>query len=202
MNQKAAIYIRTSTEMQANGLDSQKRALIEYCKARGIEDLEVFEDFGISGARSSRPALDSMMAKCKSGQVSKVIVYSFSRFGRSLKHLILALEEFDKLKVSFISVTESVDLSTAFGRTIFNIICSIAQLERELVSERVRNGMKAAKIRGSKIGATKKFSNPQLFIQLRQNGLSTREIAKMLACGQSTVIRSLRQSAPKGTPAA
>ena len=127
-----AIYIRTSTETQINGMDSQKRALIEYCKSRGIEKYEIFEDFGVSGAKSSRPALDSMMAKCKNGEVSKVVVYSFSRFGRSLKHLILSLEEFEKQKVSFISVTESVDLGTAFGRTVFNIICSIAQLEREV----------------------------------------------------------------------
>ncbi len=195
---KVALYIRTSTELQTNGMDSQKRALIEYCKSRGLDDYIVFEDFGVSGAKSSRPALDCMISKCKSGEISKVIVYSFSRFGRSLKHLILSLEDFEKWNVSFISVTESVDLGTAFGRTIFNIICSIAQLERELVSERVKNGMKAAKVRGSKIGAKKKFENSQLFLQLSKNGLSTREIAKILSCGQSTVVRALKRHEPQG----
>lgn len=190
---KTALYIRTSTEIQINGLDSQKQALENYCKISSIQDYEVYSDFGHSGSKESRPELDRMLTDCRLGLVTSVIVYSFSRFARSTKHLILALEEFDSLNIKFISLTENLNTSTPLGRTIFQIIASISELERELIRERVRNGLKAARARGTRLGAVKKYTNCEVFKQLSRSGLTVREIAKTLNCSTSTVIRALKE---------
>lgn len=191
---KTAIYLRTSTDMQANGLDSQRRALEEYCKQKGLNDFIVFEDFGVSGAKQSRPGLDKLMQAARINEIDKVIVYSFSRFARSTKHLIIALEEFDKHSIAFISITENIDTSTALGRTIYQIIASISELERALIAERVRNGLKAAKARGRRLGAIKRHANVEPFIELRKSGMSIRQIARTLKCSPMTVSRCLRKT--------
>lgn len=188
-----ALYLRTSTELQTKGLDAQLSALKIYCEQKDIQNFEIYQDFGISGARSSRPGLDSMLDQARLGKISQVIVYSFSRFARSLKHLILALEEFQSLEVSFVSITESIDLSTPLGKTIFSIIASIGELEREMIRERVRNGLKAAKARGKILGQPKKHINALPFIELKKSGLTHRQIAKTLNCSTGTVSRILSQ---------
>ena len=194
---RVAIYLRTSTDMQTNGLDAQLRALKGYCEQRGIIDYLIFEDAGFSGSKASRPGLDNLISQVRQGSISSVVVYSFSRFARSTAHLILALQEFQSLNVSFVSVTESIDTSTPIGRTVFAIIASIAELERELICERVRNGMKAAKARGKQIGIKKTYDNSEVFFELHRKGLSSRQIAKVLQCSQTTVVRILKSNEPK-----
>ncbi len=189
---KTALYVRTSTDTQSKGLDAQVKALVLYCEVNQITDYTVYSDSGISGSKESRPSLDIMIKDCENGSVSTVIVFSFSRFARSTKALILALERFDSLKIRFISVTESVDTQTAIGKTVFSIIAAIGELERAMIKERVVNGLKAAKARGKKLGASKKFLNINSFTQLNEAGLKTREIAKALNCSQSTVVRVLK----------
>lgn len=194
--------MRTSTDLQMNGLDAQEKALLSYCQIKGLAEFEVFKDSGVSGTKSNRPGLDLMLAKAKNNEFSSVIVYSFSRFARSTKHLLTALDQFNELGISFISISEAIDTSTPLGRTVFTIISSISQLEAELIRERVKNGMRAAKLRGSKIGATKKHTNPQPFIELRKSGMTMREIAKVLQCSPMTVVRLLRQSVTVSEPKA
>jgi DNA invertase Pin-like site-specific DNA recombinase len=193
---KVALYLRTSTEIQVNGLDSQLKALEGFCKSKDITDFLIFKDSGISGTKSNRPALDELMAKVRNNEISSVVVYSFSRFARSTKHLLTALDEFNERQVSFISISESIDTTTPIGRTIFTILSGIAQLEAELIRERVKNGMLAAKARGSQIGAKKIHTNPLPFIELKKSGMTTREIAKVLKCSPMTVVRMLKQSVP------
>lgn len=178
--------------MQAKGLDAQLNSLKLYCEQKGITDYLVYQDFGVSGSKASRPGLDSMLAQARVGNISQVIVYSFSRFARSLKHLILALEEFQSLGISFVSITESMDLSTPLGKTVFSIIASIAELEREMIRDRVRNGLKAAKARGKSLGQPRKHVNSLPFIELRNSGMTIRQIAKTLNCSTATVIRILK----------
>lgn len=189
---KVALYLRTSTEMQANGLDSQQKALEGFCKSKNIEDFLIFKDSGISGTKSNRPALDDLMAKVRSNEISSVVVYSFSRFARSTKHLLTALDEFNERQVSFISISESIDTATPIGRTVFTIISSIGQLEAELIRERVKNGMRAAKARGSQIGAKKIHVNSLPFLELKKSGMKIRQIAKVLKCSPATVVRMLK----------
>lgn len=152
MNKKIFLYCRVSTGMQQTGLESQVRALREYCHRFNINNFIIFEDENQSGTKKSRPALDNMMKRVRAGECEKVIVYSFSRFARSVTHLLTALQEFEDLGVKFISISEAIDTSTPIGRALFTILGSVAQLERDILAERVRNGLANARAKGIKIG--------------------------------------------------
>ena len=193
---KVALYSRVSTDKQQNGLESQRRALEEYCKTKGILEYDVFEDSNISGSKSSRPELDRMLKEVRDGKFDMVLVYSFSRFARSTKFLLDSLEEFSLLKVNFVSLSENIDLSSAIGRAMFTIISAIATLERELIAERVRNGMINARAKGRRIGRPQTI-NDDLIATLRTENYSYREISKMLNIGQGSITASLRRTARK-----
>jgi DNA invertase Pin-like site-specific DNA recombinase len=189
-----AIYCRVSTDSQVNGLESQVRALESYCEANGITEYKLYRELGVSGAKANRPILDQMVKDCEEGRVSTVMVYSFSRFARSTKHLILALEQFNKLNIRFISLTESVDTKSPLGKCLFQIIASIGELEREMIRGRVKAGLLNAKAKGKVLGAKRKYDNPAIFRQLRAKGLTIREIANTVKCSTATVIRMLSNS--------
>ena len=118
---KWALYARTSTSRQEKGLESQIRALKSFCEQKGIADFDVFSDEGVSGAKSSRPGLDQVMQLIRQGKYTGLIVFSFSRFARSTKHLLEALDEFQKLNVGFVSISESIDTSSAIGQALFTL---------------------------------------------------------------------------------
>jgi DNA invertase Pin-like site-specific DNA recombinase len=188
-----AIYLRVSTQdKQESGLASQKLALENYCRSQGIVSYEVYSD-KISGAKTSRPDLDRLIGDCNSGLINNVIVFSFSRFGRSLRHLIESMEYFNSKCIGFISISEKFDTTTSVGRVMFAIISALGQWEREQISSRVKAGMANAKAKGKKIGALKKHTNPAIFLQLKKQGLTTREIARVIKCSPATVVRMLRQ---------
>jgi len=193
---KIALYSRVSTSMQSNGLESQTRTLIESCKSKGYEDYEIFEDVNVSGAKTSRPQLDKMMKEVREGKFQAVYVYSFSRFARSTKYLLEALEEFTALKCNFLSYSESVDLSSPMGRAMFVIISAIATLEREITGERVRSGMANARAKGRQIGRPRTL-NDELISKLRSEGYTYREISSLLKIGQGSITASVRRSAQK-----
>lgn len=191
MERKVAIYLRTSTERQSKGLESQRLALETYLEQQQINNFYVFEDFGVSGAKSKRPGLEKLMFAVRRGEVSKVVVYSFSRFSRSVSHLLRSLEEFRSYRTSFISISENLNTETPMGQAIFTIISAIAQLERELIGERVRNGLKNAKAKGKQLGR-KKDRNSKLIRELAAQGMSYRKIADLAKCSISTVHRELK----------
>lgn len=191
---KTALYCRVSTnDKQDSGLASQQLALENYCKAQGIENYQIYSD-KISGTKTSRPSLDQLIQDCDSGLIENVVVFSFSRFGRSLRHLIESMEYFQGKNIGFISISEKFDTTTSVGRVMFAIISALGQWEREQISSRVKAGMAHAKSKGKKIGAAKKYLNPEIFLHLRQQGMTTREIAKVIKCSPSTVVKMLRQS--------
>lgn len=186
-----AIYSRVSTANQTKGLESQERALEVFCQQNSIGTFKKFSDSNISGARASRPQLDELMREVEKGYVSKVVVYSFSRFARSTKHLLNALEFFKEHNVEFVSLSEKVDTSTPMGRAFFTIISAISQLERELISERVTNGLKNARAKGKRIGRPKTRPS-QSILSLREDNYSYREIAKILGVSHMAVARELK----------
>jgi DNA invertase Pin-like site-specific DNA recombinase len=113
MEKRTACYCRVSTDLQQGGMESQIRVLKTYCEQNNISPVEFFTDEGISGTKSSRPALDRMMTAVANDEISSVIVYSFSRFARSTTHLLTALQTFKKKGVHFISLTEKIDTNSA-----------------------------------------------------------------------------------------
>lgn len=192
------LYARVSTGLQSSGLEAQVRAMREYCDRNKITDFVIFQDENQSGAKSSRPALDSMMLSVRNGECSKVIVYSFSRYARSVGHLLKALEEFKTLNVDFVSCTENIDTNSTMGRAFFGLIAVLAQLERELVIDRVRCGLLNAKAKGIRLGRLK-TRDSVLIRKLKLTGkMSYRQMCSIAKCSQGSISAEVREMKAEG----
>jgi len=148
-------------------------------------------DRGISGSRERRPALDNLLSVCRKRQVDAVVVYRYDRFARSLRQLVNALEEFRALGIDFISIHEGVDTSTPNGRLVFGIFASIAEFERELIRDRVRSGLAAAKAKGKRIGRPKVAVDALRVALLRHQGRSWAQIKAETGVSKGTAQRAL-----------
>ena len=142
---RASVYARVSTSNGGQSPEMQLMELREYCGRRGWQIAGEYVDSGISGAKEHRPQLDALLAACCKRLVDAVVVYRYDRFARSLRQLVNALEEFRSLGIEFISLHEGVDTSTPNGRLVFGIFASIAEFERELIRDRVKSGIAAAR---------------------------------------------------------
>jgi DNA invertase Pin-like site-specific DNA recombinase len=171
---------------QATGLESQMRVLRTYCESNSLTNFEFFTDEGISGTKASRPGLDRLMAAVEAGDVSSVVVYSFSRFARSTTHLLNALQVFKRKGVHFVSLTEKIDTNSAVGVAIFSILAAISQLERDLVADRVKIGLANARAKGRLIGR-KKMRDSDLIRKLLKAGMSYRNISIVAKCSHGSV---------------
>ena len=186
INKRTAAYCRVSTSDQSSGMESQIRVLKQYFEQNKIENVEFFTDEGVSGTKSSRPALDRMMSAIENDEISSVVVYSFSRFARSTTHLLNALQIFKKKGVHFVSLTEKIDTNSAVGVAIFSILASISQLERDLISDRVKMGLANARAKGKLIGR-KKLRDSDLIRKLLKAGMSYRNIGIIAKCSHGSV---------------
>jgi len=186
MSKKTFLYARVSTDQQATGLEAQSRALTDYCRLNKIENYELFADEGISGTKSSRPALDRMMTMIKADEADCVVVYSFSRFARSTTHMLNGLETMKAHNCNFVSLTEKIDTNSPIGKAVFVIISAIAALERDLIAERVKNGLANARAKGKLIGR-KKMRDSDLIRKLLKAGLSYRNVSKIAKCSHGSV---------------
>jgi DNA invertase Pin-like site-specific DNA recombinase len=175
---KVALYTRVSTNDQS--VEMQTSDLKRYCDQRGFEVYKEYSDQGISGVKDRRPALDELMDDAKKKKFDAVLCWRFDRFARSTKHLITALEEFRHLGVDFISYQESIDTSSPLGKAMFTIVSAIAELERNILLERVRAGLKRAKENGAILGRPKRLDLDVKELQKMRDKekLSLREIAK------------------------
>jgi DNA invertase Pin-like site-specific DNA recombinase len=123
-----------------------------YCQQRGLEVYKVYVDRGISGTKDKRPALDTLMDDARKRRFDAVLVWRFDRFARSTRHLITALEEFRHYGIDFISFHENIDTSSPMGKAMFTVVAAVAELERSLIAERVKAGLRNAKSKGKHIG--------------------------------------------------
>ena len=194
---RIALYCRVSTGDQT--CDNQLRDLREYCRARGWTDVREFIDTGISGTKERRPALDKMMAEVKARKVDVVVVAAFDRAGRSVRHLVEMLDLFRHLDVEFISLREQIDTGTPLGAAVYTIIAAISALERSLIVERVKAGLRRARAEGKRLGRPRlQVSERQLRIVASQK-LPVRAAAKALGVSPSSYLRLVRQ--PNGSAA-
>jgi DNA invertase Pin-like site-specific DNA recombinase len=182
---RAAIYARVSTNNGQNP-EMQLDELRAFCKKRGWKAAGEFVDEGISGAKEHRPALDRLLSLCRKRSVDAVVVYRYDRFARSLRNLVNALEEFRALGIDFISLHEGVDTSTPNGRLVFAIFASMAEFERELIRDRVRSGLAAARRKGKRLGRPRVAVDLAKIKHLRSEGASWPTIAEKLGIGVGT----------------
>src|SRR5712664_837093 len=182
---RIGIYARVSTKDQSCEL--QVRDLRAYCAARGFDLVREYVDVGQSGAKDSRPQLNILMDDARKRHFDAIVVWRFDRFARSTKHLLSALEEFRSLGIQFISYQENIDTSSALGQALFTIVSAVAQLERDLIRERVSAGIRNARANGKQLGRPKSGVDCDRILQLKAQGHSLRQIAATLGVGYGTV---------------
>ena len=187
---RVALYCRVSTRDQR--CDLQVRDLRAYCAARKFTIFREYIDEGESGAKNSRPELNNLMADARKRKFDSVVVWRFDRFARSTKHLLLALEEFRALGIEFISYQENVDTTSPLGQALFTIVSAVAQLERDLIRERVNAGIRHARACGKQLGRPRRIVDRDELSRLQAGGVSLRAIAKKLGIGYGTVRLRLR----------
>lgn len=195
---RVAVYARVSTANHGQDPTVQTRELREYCARRGWQLAGEFVDIGISGSKEKRPELDRLMAAAHRRQFDVVIVWKFDRFARSVSHLLRALETFQALGIHFVSLSESLDTSTPAGKMVFTVLGAVAELERSLIVERVRAGMRNAKAKGKLIGRPVVFVDARRVAILREEGRSWPSIAAELGLGVGTVHRAYQKLSKKG----
>lgn len=194
---RAALYARVSPNIGHQDPEVQLRELRQYCQRRGWEIAGEYIDH-MSGGRERRPSLDRLLSDCRRRQVDAVVVYRYNRFARSLRQLVNALEEFQSLGIEFVSLHEGVDTSTPNGRFVFGIFASIAEFERELIRDRVRSGLAAAKAKGKRLGRPRRVVDRQKITRLRAEGLSWAKIKQQTGVSRGTAQRIV-SSLPQNT---
>jgi DNA invertase Pin-like site-specific DNA recombinase len=190
---RAALYARVSTVDQTTA--NQLLDLRQMVQQRGYQVVEEYVDHGISGAKVRRPALDKMMADARRGQFDIVVVWAADRLARSVKHFVDVLSELDHLGVAFLSFREQIDTAGPLGRAIMVIVSAIAELERSLIVERVRAGMRRARQEGRRIGRAPLNVDRQAVLRDRGRGLSLTDIAQAHRISRASVSRIIKEAA-------
>jgi DNA invertase Pin-like site-specific DNA recombinase len=199
---RCACYLRVSTANQSRQGDSarfdqnpevQEQPLRELIEQRGWRLHRVYSDRA-SGTQERRPGLDALMKDARRGAFDVVVVWRFDRFARSVKQLVLALEEFRSLGIDFLSHQEALDTSTPMGKAMFTVIAAMAELERSIIRERIVAGLEYARQRGTRsgkpVGRPKAVFNRDQIPRLRAEGHSLLEIARRLGTSVASVRRA------------
>lgn len=187
---RAAIYARTSTADQHP--DAQLGPLRAFCEARAWSTAE-HTDVGVSGARDRRPALDQLLADARARRIDVVVTSRLDRLARSLAHLVRLGEELRELGVALVVTEQSIDTTTSTGRLMFSMLGAVAEFERDLLRERTRAGLAAARRRGRHPGRPPALDRRGLdrARRLAASGNSIRSIADVLGVSKSAVHRAL-----------
>ena len=167
----------------------QLRELREYCERRGWSVAGEFVDLGISGTKEKRPELDRLMSEAHRRRFNAVIVWKFDRFARSVSHLLRALETFQALGIHFVSLSVSLDTSTPAGKMVFPVLGAVAELERSLIVERVKAGLRNARAKGKRLGRPKRVVDTRRVAGLRAQGAGWKAISRELGIGVGTLYR-------------
>jgi DNA invertase Pin-like site-specific DNA recombinase len=183
---KTAIYARVSTGNGNQHPEMQLREIRSYAKRRGWAVTREYIDEGISGMKESRPELNKLLADAHLRRFDAVVCWRFDRFARSVSHLLRALETFKALGIEFVSLSEQVDTSTPTGKMVFTVLGAVAELERNLIAERVRAGLRNARAKGKILGRPRKIANSDEIKRLRSQGASWRAVGTALGVSAAT----------------
>jgi DNA invertase Pin-like site-specific DNA recombinase len=188
---RVAIYSRVSSGDQ--NVATQLCDLRPLAKARGYEIVAEYSDM-ISGTKAKRPGLDKLMFDARRGRFDVVLVWAFDRMARSVRHFLEVLDELNHLNIGFISFRENLDTSGPLGRAMIVIVAAISELERSLIVERVKSGMRRAKLEGRQIGRARLDINRQQVVTDRRTGMSLTLVARMHSVSRATVCRLMKES--------
>src|SRR5215472_13823742 len=200
---RAALYVRVSTTNRATrnqavfeqNPEVQEQPLWQMAEQRGWSVTKVYSD-RMSGSKEDRPGLKALMQDARRGAFDVVVVWRFDRFARSIEQLVFALAEFRTLGIDFVSSQEALDTSTPMGKAMFTVIGAMAELERNVIRERVVAGMEHARHHGTKtgnaIGRPKRVFDRGEVVRLRATGLSIERIARQMRLGVGTVVRVIQ----------
>ena len=189
---RAVLYMRVSTVDQRP--ETQLHDLRQMAGQRGYQIVQEYTD-RISGTKAKRPGLDQMMTDARRGRFDVVLVWACDRIARSTRHFLAVLDDLNRIGVEFVSFRENIDTGGPLGRAIVIIIAAIAELERSLIVERVRAGMRRARLEGQRIGRTPLVLDNAAIQQDRQRGQSIRQIAKGYSVSTATIQRVLKKTA-------
>jgi DNA invertase Pin-like site-specific DNA recombinase len=179
-----AVYVRVSQLDQSP--ENQLNELRRYVAARGWESTE-FIEHGVSGAKDKRPELDRMLSAVRRKRFDAVVAWKLDRLGRSMRHLILLLDELRALEVGLVTLGEGLDTTTPAGRMAFGIFASVAEFERERLRERTLLGLDRARAQGKRLGRP---VNSELRARIEACvGLSVRQAAKQVGCSTATIYK-------------
>jgi DNA invertase Pin-like site-specific DNA recombinase len=189
---RAALYMRVSTVDQHP--ETQLLDLRQMAAQRGFEIVAEYTD-RISGAKARRPGLDQMMKEARRGRFDVLLVWACDRIARSTRHFLEVLDELNRLNIEFVSFREQIDTGGPLGRAIVVIIGAVAELERNLIIERVRAGMRRALLEGRSIGRPSLELDRTAIVRDRQHGHSLGQLARSYAVSRTTIYRVLQEHA-------
>lgn len=189
---RAALYCRVSTIDQHP--ETQLNELREFAAQRGFQIVQEYADHGVSGTKARRPALDKLLADAHRRRFDVVAVWSCDRLARSTKHFLQVLDELNGLGIQFLSQREAIDTDGVLGRAILTIISAIAELERSLIVERVRSGMRRAKLEGRQIGRSRLDVDRGQVVLDRRSGMSLTQVAKKHGISRASVCRLTKET--------
>ena len=180
--------------------ESQLHDLRQLASQRGFEIAKEYTD-KISGAKARRPGLDELLRDARRGRFDVVVCWAFDRIARSVTHFLQVLDELNHLEIEFISFREQIDTGGPLGRAMVIIVGAIAELERSLIIERVRAGMRRARLEGRQIGRTPLQLDHEAIVNDRRRGLSIRQVARNHGVSTATIQRVLKDQAAGPKPA-
>lgn len=186
---RAVLYTRVSSVDQHP--ETQLCDLRPLAAARGYEIVGEYSDT-ISGSKAKRPGLDQLMADARRRRFDVVLVWAFDRMARSVKHFLEILDDLNHLNVEFVSFRENIDTGGPLGRAMVIIVGAIAELERSLIVERVKAGMRRAKLEGRQIGRSRLDMNREQIVHDRRTGMSLTQVAKKHGISRASVCRVMK----------
>jgi DNA invertase Pin-like site-specific DNA recombinase len=195
---RVVIYTRVSSVDQNHA--AQLCDLRPLAAARGYEIVGEYADT-ISGSKAKRPGLDKLMADARRGRFDGVLLWAFDRMARSVKHFLEVLDELNHLNIALISFRENIDTSGPLGRAMIVIVAAISELERSLIVERVKSGMRRARLEGRQIGRARLDVNREQVVFDRRSGLSLTQVAKRHNISRASVCRLMKEANDSFHPA-
>jgi DNA invertase Pin-like site-specific DNA recombinase len=187
---RAAIYARVSTPDQH--LETQLFDLRDLVAKRGYTVIREFEDRGVSGSKSKRVGLDAMLSSARRREFDVLLVAAFDRIARSTKNFLEIVDELNELGIEFVSAREAIDTSGPMGRMFITLVGSIAELERSLITERIKAGMRRVRLEGGRLGRAPLNIDHDALVRDRLAGMSLTNVAREYGVSRASVVRFVR----------